>query len=88
MPHAPVAARLAACRAELAFLDVTLIVACERAAGRGRRGLLPPPDLKAWDRATWRRTLNEARVRDRLLGRRMRRLEAEIGTMERDDPAR
>ena len=77
--------RLAARRAELATLDINLVTACERAAGQGRRGRLPPPDPARWDRSTWHRYLTEARTQECLLASRCRRLLAEIGEMERDD---
>ena len=79
------AARLAARRAELATLDINLVTACERAAGQGKRGRLPPPDPARWDRSTWHRYLTEARSQEHLLAARRRRLRAEIGAMERGD---
>ena len=82
------AARLAARRAELATLDINAITACERAAGQGRRGRLPPPDPARWDRSTWHRYLTEARAQEYLLAARRRRLLAEIGEMERGDVPR
>ncbi len=72
------AARLAACRAQLADLDLTMITACEHAAGHGHRGHRPPPDPATWDRTTWHRYLSEAGQQDRILGARMRRLHAKI----------
>ena len=88
MHHASHAARLAARRAELATLDINTIAACERAAGQGRRGRLPPPDPALWDRSTWHRYLTEARAQEHLLAARRRHLLAEIGEMERDDAPR
>ncbi len=85
MPCPDTSARLAARRAQLALLDTTLICACERAAGHGRRNRLPPPDPARWDRSTWHRYLCEARTQDRILGGRMRQIQSDIIHLERLD---
>ena len=82
MHRAPGAARLAARRAELAELDIHLTIACEWAAGQGRRHPIAPSDPASWSSTTWHRYLREARTQDYLLGPRMRRLAAEIGRLE------
>lgn len=76
------AARLAACRAQLADLDLLMIAACEHAAGHGCRGHRPPPDTATWDRTTWRRYLAEVARQARILAARRRRLRAELRRLE------
>lgn len=82
MPRMDDAARLTARRLQLAALDTTIITACERAAGKGRRGRQPPPDRAHWDAATWRRYLDEARAQEQAYGEAMRRLTADICSLE------
>lgn len=82
MARMDAAARLTARRLQLAALDTLIITACERAAGKGRRGQQAPPDRARWDAATWRRYLDEARVQDQTYGSAMRHLTADIRSLE------
>ena len=82
MARMDAAARLTARRLQLALIDTLIIIACERAAGKGRRGQQPPPDRTRWDAATWRRYLDEARIQDQAFGCAIRRLTADIRRLE------
>ena len=82
MHRASAAACLAARRAELADLDLSLTTACERATGTGRPLPASLRDLAAWTPTIWRRYLREAQTQDHLLGPRMRFLATEIGRLE------
>ncbi len=82
MHRASAAACLAARRAELADLDLSLTTACERAIGKGRPLPSSPRDFAAWTPTIWRRYLREAQTQDHLLGPRMRFLTTKIGRLE------
>ena len=82
MHRAPAAACLAARRAELADLDLSITTACEWAAGKGRRRRAGSCDFARWTPTIWHRYLREARTQNHLLGPRMRFLATEIGRLE------
>ena len=78
-----IAASIAVRRQQVIFIEDRLVTACERAAGRGRRGRHPPEDRDAWDRHTWNRYLREAVAQEHELGPELRRLHGEIAMLER-----
>ena len=78
-----IAAGIAVRRQQVTFIEDRLVTACERAAGRGRRGRRPLEDRDAWDRHTWNRYLREAVAQEHELGPELRRLQGEIAILER-----
>lgn len=83
MDHQLLATRLAVRRRQILTIEDRLLIACERAAGHGRRGHRPPPDRRVWDRQTWNRYLREAVSQERELGPALRRLHEDIAALER-----
>ncbi len=77
-----IAAGIAVRRQQVTFIEERLVTACERAAGRGRRGRRPPEDRDAWDWNTWNRYLREAVAQKHELGAELRRLHGEIAVLE------